>query len=117
MREMTVVPYDENWAKLYEAEKEILLGVFGDFITDIQHFGSTAVKGISAKPIIDIIAAVTNINKVDEYNGEMIKQGYTPRGENGIESRRYFVRYKPDGENHACHIHMYEKGNPHITKD
>jgi len=117
MREMLVVPYDESWAEMYEAEKEILLKVFGGFALDIRHFGSTSVKGMSAKPVLDIMIIVTNINLADDYKAEMIRRGYTPKGENGIEQRRYFVRYKPDGENHASHIHVYEKGNPHISDE
>ena len=116
-REMIVVPYDDDWIKLYESEKEILLSVFSSLLLDIQHFGSTAVKGMSAKPIIDVMAVVNEIETVDAYNKNMIANGYSVRGENGIPRRRYYVRLKEDSENHAAHIHIYEKGNPHITDE
>jgi len=116
-REMIVVPYDDNWIKLYKSEKEILLNVFGKLILDIQHFGSTSIKGMSAKPVIDVMVVVNKIETVDAYNEDMIAHGYSVRGENGIPRRRYFVRLKEDGENHAAHIHIYEKGNPHIIDE
>jgi hypothetical protein len=39
-REITVIPYDESWPLLYEKEKSLLLGIFGNLASDIQHFGS-----------------------------------------------------------------------------
>lgn len=116
-REMLVVPYDATWPALYEKERAVLAGVFGELIVDIQHFGSTAVLGLSAKPVIDVMAVVREIELVDAYNDEMIRRGYSPRGENGIPGRRYFVRLKDDGENHAAHIHIYGPGNPHTADE
>lgn len=117
-REMIVVPYDAVWPEMYEKEKNILMSIFGDLIMDIQHFGSTSIKGICAKPIIDIMIVVDHINKVDEYNPAMENHGYSVRGENGTEGHRYFVRLTPDNSgNHTHHIHVYEKGNYHIADE
>ena len=116
-REMLVVPYDEAWPALYEQERAVLTDVFGDLIIDIHHFGSTAVPGMRAKPIIDIMVVVEQIELVDAHNDEMARRGYSPRGENGIPGRRYFVRLKDDGENHAAHIHIYGPGNPHTADE
>lgn len=111
-RTMDVVPYDENWVILYEKEKRLLENVFGDLILDIQHFGSTSVFGLSAKPIIDIMVIVSDINAIDNYNDVMESQGYNVRGESGIPGRRYFVRMKDDNSgNHTHHIHVYGKDN------
>lgn len=117
-REMIVVPYNDMWAKVYETEKCILIGIFGDLIIDIQHFGSTAIKGLSAKPIIDIMIVVNDIKQIDEYNHDMEYHGYSVRGENGIEGRRYFVKLSSDNSgNHTHHIHIYQKGNSHISDE
>ena len=44
--------------------------------------------------------------------------GYSVRGENEIEGRRYFVKFTPDNSgNHTHHIHIYQKGNPHISDE
>lgn len=56
-----------------------------DEIVQIHHIGSTAIKGIYAKPVIDILVEVENINNVDNYNEEMKSLGYIPKGEYGIK--------------------------------
>lgn len=117
-REMIVVPYDDKWLEMYEKEKNIILNILGNIVIDIQHFGSTSIKGLSAKPIIDIMIVVNDINQIDEYNHIMESNGYSVRGENGIEGRRYFVKFTPDNSsNHTHHIHIYQKGNPHISDE
>jgi GrpB-like predicted nucleotidyltransferase (UPF0157 family) len=117
-REMIIIPYDDMWLDIYEKEKNILLDIFGDIIIDIQHFGSTSIKGMSAKPIIDVMIVVNDIKQIDEYNHAMEDSGYSVRGENGIEGRRYFVKFTPDNSgNHSHHIHIYQKGNPHISDE
>lgn len=57
-RKMIVVPYDDMWDEMYEKEKEVLLDTFVYLVISIQHFESTAIKGMSAKPIIDIMIIV-----------------------------------------------------------
>ncbi|CAK7086722.1 MAG: hypothetical protein TIS_01906 [Tissierella sp.] len=112
VRTMDVVPYDMKWSFLYEQEKSILIEILSKIILDIQHFGSTSVVGLSAKPIIDIMILVKDINDVDRYNLSMEKVGYIAKGENDIPNRRYFVKMKSDySEKHTHHIHIYEKGN------
>ena len=117
MREMTVVPYDSRWPERYESERAVLSGIFGDTALDIQHFGSTSIEGMTAKPIIDIIVAVADINAVDTFNEAMRGRGFIPRGEHGIPGRRYFVRLDEDGENHLTHVHVYEMSNEHVTDE
>ncbi len=117
VREMAVVPYDKRWPTLFEKEKSILQSIFGGIILEIQHIGSTSIKGMTAKPTIDILITVDDIEDVDRFNEKMAIRGYIPRGEHGIAGRRYFIRLKEDGENHAAHIHMYGKENPHIIEE
>ncbi|MCL2513904.1 MAG: GrpB family protein, partial [Oscillospiraceae bacterium] len=77
----------------------------------------TSIPGLSAKPIIDIMVFVYDINKVEQHNDAMKRLGYTARGENGMTGRRYFVKYKDDMVNHSHHVHIYqENGNPFIEE-
>ena len=51
-----IVDYSPRWPILYEEEKIKILGVIGHKVVEIEHIGSTAVPGLVAKPIIDIMA-------------------------------------------------------------
>jgi GrpB-like predicted nucleotidyltransferase (UPF0157 family) len=51
-----VVPYNENWKTLFQQEKKIISATLGNKVAlRIEHFGSTAVKGLASKPTIDIL--------------------------------------------------------------
>lgn len=114
-REVKVVSYDGEWPKLYQIEVTRLQNVLGHEIVSAHHIGSTAIPGMSAKPIIDILLEVRGISKVDEYNDDMMKLGYRPRGELGIPGRRYFSRVEPV-EVRTHHIHAYQSGNKSIER-
>ena len=106
-------PWTEEWEKLYSHEEKLLKGILKEEIIDIFHIGSTSVPAIGyAKPIIDILLVVKNIDKVDLFNEELRRSGYEPKGENGIAGRRYFPK---GNENRTHHLHIFEVGNENIT--
>ncbi|MEH7177941.1 GrpB family protein [Neobacillus vireti] len=113
MRKVEVCSYNENWCVMFAEEAEKLNLIFGTEIVDIYHFGSTAVLGLKAKPIIDLMPVVRDIDVVDQYNEEMKKIGYEPKGENGIPGRRYF---KKGGDNRTHHVHIYQVGSDEIKR-
>lgn len=62
-----VVPYDPAWPGLFEREKSHLLSILpGDLIVRIEHFGSTAVPGLAAKPIVDIVIEIADVQRGKE---------------------------------------------------
>jgi GrpB-like predicted nucleotidyltransferase (UPF0157 family) len=56
------------------------------------------IEVIRAKPIMDIMVEVKDIERVDAFNEQMAQLGYEARGENGIPFRRYFCRKREKGE-------------------
>jgi len=116
-REMIVVPYDSCWKTRFETIKNNLQKLFRDKDIEIKHFGSTSIEGMSAKPIIDIMILVDEISLIDKYTDELTSQGYHAKGENGIDGRRYFVKYAPNGTDHTEHIHCYDRTNPHVKNE
>ncbi|WP_281004407.1 GrpB family protein [Mahella australiensis] len=62
---MRVVPYDPSWKAEYEVETQKIRNILKDIIVEIYHIGSTAVEGLAAKTIIDIMPVVTDINSVE----------------------------------------------------
>lgn len=85
-----VVEYNSEWPNLYLEEAEKIKNILRNELVDIYHIGSTSVKNLRAKPIIDIMPVVRDITKVDDYNKEFEALGYEPKGEFGIVGRRYF---------------------------
>ena len=111
--EVSLSPYQEVWARLFEEEKK-RLEVIGAGVLDVQHIGSTAVPGIKAKPILDIGVAVANFEEAFTLVPPIERLGYTYRGENGIPRRHYFVKGPPNKRTH--HIHMFEEANEEWAK-
>jgi GrpB-like predicted nucleotidyltransferase (UPF0157 family) len=113
VRKVEVQLYNDQWSAKFEEEAVHLQNVFGSEIQKIHHIGSTAVKGIQAKPIIDMMIEVYDIKRIDTYNAQMIAVGYKPKGENGIGKRRYFQK---GGDNRTHHVHIFEIGSPNIER-
>jgi len=107
-RKIEVVKYDEKWPKLFEEETLLIKDIFSDELLEIHHIGSTSVPGLKAKPVIDIMPVVKDIEKVDKYNEKMKKIGYEPKGEYGIEGRRFFMK---GGEDRSHNVHIFQYDN------
>jgi len=115
-RAMDVVEYDESWPEQYRREEALLQGIFGDRLVSIHHIGSTAVPGLCAKPIVDILVFVKEIETIDDLNPEMERSGYMARGENCVPGRRYYVKRSKDG-NHTHHVHVYGQAYGESSKE
>lgn len=100
---ITVVEYNPKWEQMFEEEAAKIRSILKENCTEIFHIGSTAVKGLKAKPIIDIMPVVKNLNKADEAAGEFERIGYEYLGEFGIAGRRY-LRKGGDERTHQIHI-------------
>lgn len=108
-RLVRIVDYDPRWPELYEKEKCLILGVIGETVVDIEHVGSTAVRGLGAKPIIDIMIALNHLGDSAKCVEplESIGYEYVAEYEKLMPERRYFHRGKPPEEQHY-HLHMVE---------
>jgi len=101
--------YDPNWPTLFEKEKNLILGAVGCIVVGIEHIGSTAVPGLEAKPIIDILVAVSHLSDARRCIEPLKVLGYEyqPRLEADIPERRFFGKGVPPREQHY-HLHMVE---------
>lgn len=114
VRRVEVVPHDPAWAQSFQAEAEVIRAILGSEVVAVHHIGSTAIPGISAKPIVDIMVEVRDIARVDAYADRFAAQGYRPMGENGIPGRRYFIKGPDEARTH--HVHIFAAGNPEIER-
>ncbi len=63
---ITLIPYDPAWKTEFLAEKCRLHTALSDVLIAIEHIGSTAIPGIQAKPVIDIMIGVKDISQINE---------------------------------------------------
>ena len=105
--------YSEKWAHTFEQEAAFLRTILKEELLQVEHFGSTAVPGMKAKPVIDMLCIVKSIENVDTFNEQMSQLGYDVAGEWGIAGRRLF---RKGGEERTHHIHFYEIGHPEIAR-
>jgi len=113
-RRIEVVPYDPGWPERFRREAEQLRTVFGSQVVAIHHVGSTAIPGIKAKPIIDILVVVEDLDQVDRRNAEMAARGYIPKGSFGIPKRRFFIKGTETERTH--HVHVFGLAHPAIRR-
>ena len=111
VRSMKVVDYSAEWPRLYERELALLREALGNEIVRTHHIGSTAVPGLAAKPVIDILLEVQSVERLDTFDKAMENLGYQPHGEFGIPGRRY---YPKGGDDRTHHVHAFAGGDRQI---
>ncbi len=106
--EVRLLPHNNDWINEFEALKPVLATILGDNVLDIQHVGSTSIKNINAKPILDVAIKVISFSGLNIEG--MKHHGYDYCGESGVSGRQLFVLRK-DGHVSLHHIHCYEADN------
>ena len=101
--------HDPGWAEAYEAEKLLLEPVFGKRAAGIEHIGSTSVPDLCAKPIVDILVGLRDLDLADEDVAAMRELGYDYLGEYGLPGRLFFRKGDPRTHN----VHVVEYGGEH----
>jgi GrpB-like predicted nucleotidyltransferase (UPF0157 family) len=103
-----IVPYDVQWPIQYAAECDLIRGAMGSYLKAIEHIGSTAVPGLAAKPIIDILGGVYDLNDTPLFIPALQKIGYQyiPEYEIQLPERRYLNRVEI-GQT-VVHLHLTE---------
>ena len=107
------VAYDPQWPVAFEAEAARLSGIKA--LVRVHHMGSTAVPGLLAKPVIDLLAEATTLDAVGGATARLEGLGYETMGEYGIAGRRYFRRHDTTGAR-THHLHIYRVGSPQIER-
>jgi GrpB-like predicted nucleotidyltransferase (UPF0157 family) len=98
-----LVEYDRTWPDRAAAAIAELKDVLSGVLAEIEHIGSTAVPGLAAKPIIDLMAAVTDLAVVERHEETLGDKGYR-RHSNGMADRLLYVRTVADTRTHILHV-------------
>jgi len=102
--------HDPQWEEDAARTAETLRAILGPVACDAAHVGSTAVKSIMAKPIIDIAVAVTGFEAVGALLPALEAAGFVFRPNADIPEEMYFIRGGPDGDTRTHHVHMVIQG-------
>ena len=99
-----MVAYDPRWSLRYQRERDRIAAALGESVLAIEHVGGTAVPGLPAKPVIDLMIGVDDIERAGPAVAGLINLGYEyiPEFESQLPDRRYFRRGSPESH----HVHM-----------
>ena len=99
---IAVVPYDAAWPGIFAAERDRLAAALGEVALRIDHFGSTAVPGLSAKPWVDIQVGVGRMRPWDAYRDPLLALGYVHHADDD-DDHEFFDR-------RPYHVHVCAAG-------
>lgn len=111
MDEVEIVNYDPHWPTMFDEEAKRLRATLDpSLILGLEHFGSTAVPGLSAKPIIDILIAVRSLAGAQSTFVEALRNlDYVYWADNPKKDRMFFVKGMPPfGSRRSHHVHVTE---------
>jgi GrpB-like predicted nucleotidyltransferase (UPF0157 family) len=112
---IVLAPHSATWAIAFQREASAILDALADVPIDLHHVGSTAIPGIVAKPVIDMLAVAPTIEVLDEHADRISALGYEALGEFGIAGRRYFRKNAPDGTR-THQLHAFAVDSPEIQR-
>ncbi len=117
--EVHLTPYDPQWPERFREERDHLRACLPAVLLGrIEHFGSTAVPGLTAKPIVDMLVEVTDLVATQTRIAPILEaQGYDyfwrpSIGDDGLPFYAWFIKRSAQGVR-THHIHMVEPHFPH----
>lgn len=106
-RAIVIVDYDSAWPSRFDALAERARAAVGDRALAIEHIGSTSVPGLAAKPIIDMLLVVNDVEQEAEYVAPLTDAGFVLR----VREPRHRLLRTPEKD---VHLHVYASGSPEI---
>jgi GrpB-like predicted nucleotidyltransferase (UPF0157 family) len=107
-----IVDYDPSWPELFRREATRIQGVLGDGALRIEHIGSTAVPGLAAKPIVDVLLVVANSADEQAYLPALADAGYVLR----IREPTWYEHRLFKGPDTDVNLHVFSAGCPEIER-
>lgn len=111
-----LLPHDPLWAREAQTEIARIRAAIAPADLDIHHIGSTAIPGIAAKPIIDLLATAPSLAVLDYARAALEKLGYSWHGEAGLAGRRYCKLDCTETGVRRVQLHGYARDNPDVAR-
>jgi GrpB-like predicted nucleotidyltransferase (UPF0157 family) len=103
-KKVSVVAHDPRWAVLYQCAEAELRRNLGPSIVAMAHVGSTAVAGLDAKPILDLMIAVRSLRLPAEVFSKLSDIGYEHRSDDSVPGRLFFAKGEESARTHYLSI-------------
>lgn len=114
--EVELVAHDPRWAQAAAERGRVLAAALGPVLIEVQHIGSTAIAGIRAKPVLDLMPLVRDLAGLDARRGAVEALGYQWWGEYGLPGRRYCTLSDPDSGRRLVQAHCYVAGSAEAVR-
>jgi len=108
-REIVIADYDPDWPRRFDAERDRIAGALGDRALAIEHIGSTAVPGLAAKPIIDVLVTVADAGNEWSYGPALERAGYELR----VREPEHRMFRTPERD---VHVHIWADRDPEVGR-
>jgi GrpB-like predicted nucleotidyltransferase (UPF0157 family) len=109
---VSLAEYDPAWPERYAALEHVIRSALGDAVVGLEHVGSTSVPGLVAKPIIDVVLAVSDAAREDAYVAALEAEGYALR----IREPDWYEHRMLEGDGTDVNLHVFSAGCPEIDR-
>ena len=109
-----VVPYNQHWPDLFKNEANHIQNALGQCLKEIYHIGSTSIPNMPAKPAIDMMLVLDNIDDIDAISEKLTQLNYDPIRRQIIPHVSFFT--KRQDQTIRFHLHLHERGSPQINR-
>lgn len=104
-RTLVLADPDPRWAAEYAVHEQRIRGALGDVAVQVEHIGSTAVPGLAAKPIVDVLVTVDDVTAEEDYLDPLLDAGYELR----VREPGHRLVRTPARD---VHVHVLAVGDP-----
>lgn len=104
-----LVAYRDEWQEAFETEADRLREALDDRLVAVEHVGSTAVEGLAAKPILDVLAVVERLGDEERWTRRLEPLGYEFRPDDGVPDRLFYAKGPESNRTH--YLSVTEQGS------
>lgn len=107
--QIAIAEYDPAWRARFERERERIVAALGDAAIRVEHIGSTAVPGLAAKPIVDVVVTVADPENWQAFGPALEREGYILR----VREPRHRMFRTPERD---VHLHVWAEADPEVVR-
>ena len=114
-RPYELVPYNSDWALQFKNVDAEVKDIMGSCVLEIEHIGSTSVPGLAAKPQIDVLVVVDNLDVVPQFYTEFSRRGFVPRGRYYVDNDDDYITKDGSDGRRLISIHIFANDSHQIS--